>query len=385
MWRILVLAASLLACGGAGAHEPVLTLRVAGEVETVFSWTRDRCADDDIPDAPARAFRDGAGSVHLIAAHWRNRALTGPGLDAVRPDCRILFEAGGDADPAAFDDRVWLAAFYPVDRQTIVALGHMEYQGHRHAGRCSAASYRACWRNSVIQLLSTDGGRSFGPPGTDRRAAVVATLPDPDDGGAGRPIGYFSPSNIVRLGDHLYAFLFAEGYGPQVRGPCLVRTDRIIDPTAWRAFDGRGFTISLDQGRPAPVRRGCAPVRAAGATITTVARVRGTDRFIALIAAVRSPGEGEPAGPGIWFMVSDDLLTWSEPHLLLAAPLMFARRCGDPGVFAYPSLLDPDSPSPSFESVGDRAWLYLTRFNMRTCELSKDRDLVRIPVAITSR
>lgn len=390
MWWIAVVAVWLLTAAGAGAEEPILTLAAAESVETVFSWAHDRCADGDIPDAPARAFRDRAGTVHLIAAHWVNRALAGPRLDAVRPDCRTLFEGNGDADPAAQDDRVWLAAFHIVDGETIVALGHMEYQGHRHAGRCSAASYWACWRNAVIQLRSTDGGRSFGAAGADGRAAVVASLPEPYDGGAGRPTGYFSPSNIVRLDDHLYAFVFAESYAAQARGACLLRTDRITDPTAWRAFDGQGFTVSLGVGRstaasPGSGWRGCTPVQAPASTITSVARHRATDRFIALIAARRPLAPGEPAVSGIWYITSADLLTWSKPRLLFAAPLMFAYRCGDPEVFAYPSLLDPDSPSPNFESVGDRAWLYLTRFNMRTCKLPRDRDLVRIPLTITTR
>ena len=389
MWWIALLAVWVLAVGGATAAEPTLGLRVDGDVETVFSWARDRCAEDDFPDAPARAFRDGTGTVRLIAAHWHNRALAGARLDAVRPDCRTLYQAAGDADPAALDDRVWLAAFHTVDGQTIVGLGHMEYQGHRHAGRCAAGNYRACWRNAVTQVLSTDGGRSFGAPGADGRAGVVATLPHPYNGRAGRPTGYFSPSNIVRLGDHLYAFVFAEGHGAQVRGPCLLRTDRIVDPASWRAFDGQGFTVSLSEpgptaGRPAPVWRGCAPVRAPGSTITSIARHSASGRFIALIAAQRPPEPSAAAMTGVWYMVSDDLLTWSKPRLLVGVPLMFARRCGEREVFAYPSLLDPDSPSPIFESVGDQAWLYLTRFNMQSCELSRDRDLVRIPVAITS-
>ena len=388
MWWIAAAAAWLLAAGVARAEAPELALRATGSIETVFSWARDRCADDDIPDAPARAFRDRAGTVHLIGAHWINRALTGPQLGAVRPDCRTLFEAGGDPDPTAYDDRVWLTAFYTVDGERIVALGHMEYQGHRHAGRCPAGSYRACWRNAVVQLLSTDGGRSFGPA-ADGRAAVIATLPDPYDGGAGRPTGYFSPSNIVQLGGRLYTFVFAESHGAQARGACLLRTDRIEDPAAWRAFDGRDFVVALGKPHPtarlAPAWQGCAPIRAPSSTITSVVRHQTTGRFIALIAARRSPEPGEAATAGVWYMISLDLVNWSKPRLLLAAPLMFAYRCGEPEVFAYPSLLDPNSPSPTFESVGNRAWLYLTRFNMRTCELPWDRDLVRIPVTITTR
>ena len=66
----------------------------------------------------------------------------------------------------------------------------------------------------------------------------------------------------------------------------------------------------------------------------------------------------------------------------MAAPQMFKFACEDKAVFAYPSLLDPDSPSRNFDTVGDRAYLYLTRFNMTDCKLPMNRDLVRYPVKI---
>ena len=41
----------------AAAGEPAISMRVSPEQSVVFRWSSDRCGDDDIPDAPARAFR----------------------------------------------------------------------------------------------------------------------------------------------------------------------------------------------------------------------------------------------------------------------------------------------------------------------------------------
>ena len=50
---------------------------VIGSEKIVFDWTTDRCEDLDIPDAPARAFRDADGNVQLIASHSVNRRMIG--------------------------------------------------------------------------------------------------------------------------------------------------------------------------------------------------------------------------------------------------------------------------------------------------------------------
>jgi hypothetical protein len=58
---------------------------------------------------------------------------------------------------------------------------------------------------------------------------------------------------------------------------------------------------------------------------------------------------------------------------------MLNRGCGTQPV-AYPSLLDPDSPSRNFEDTDDDAFVYLTRITMRGCQTGWSRDLVRLPI-----
>ena len=367
----------------AGAAAPELALTAAGPAEMVFRWRTDACAPDDIPDAPARAFRDEAGTVHLFAAHYINRALLGSSLDAVRPDCAVAFMGDKLDDPEKFDDRIWLAAFHTDDGRTIAALAHAEFHGHRRPALCPSRQYSACWWNAVLGLVSHDGGRRFErAPGA---GAVVAALPYAFDASAGRPTGYFGPSNILTLNGAQYAFVFAEEWRDQKRGACLLRTRTPLDPTSWRAWDGAEFAVALTRAGASdgpPAKHVCTPVPGLGSTMAAIVRHAPTGAIVGLFAAKRRNAETGTDATGIWYATSRDLLRWSEPRLLLEAPLMFAYSCGAKAVYAYPSLLDPASASRNFDSVSGRAYLYLTRFNMAGCTLTMDRDLVRFPVRI---
>ena len=86
---------------------------------------------------------------------------------------------------------------------------------------------------------------------------------------------------------------------------------------------------------------------------------------------------------GIYYSISENLVDWTPRRLLREAPTTATYRCGGPKPIAYPSLIDPRSRSRSFETTGDRAYLYFTRFNYRRCEQTLDRDLVRVPVTVS--
>lgn len=384
IWLICAIIAGFYPLGRASAADgAALTINIAGAPQTVFRWASDRCVDNHIPDAPARAFRDAGNTVHLIAAHHMNRSLRGPSLASVRVNCAVLYQAGRSKDPAALDDLIWLTAFFTLDGKRVLALGHAEFHAHAVPGLCASGAYMACWRNSVIAAVSDDGGRSFTrKPG---RGAAVATLPYPYDPRAGRHTGYFSPSNILRWRNHTYAFVFAERYRDQRRGACLLRAELGAAPPVWRAWDGEGFTIALGGLRESgggPGKGTCVPLRGLSSTITSVVRHEPTGDFIALFAGTRAvPGLNRKV-TGIFYIRSGDLVRWSKPVLLLERPIMFKFACGDKVVFGYPSLIDGRSPSRNFDRVGERPSLYLTRFNMVGCKLPMNRDLVRYPVRI---
>lgn len=377
--RLAAALALALAAGPAGAQEPP-RLVPGGPPVTVFRHATDACAEDDIPDTAARALRRADGTVVLFASHYRNRAMSGPGLLALARDCRVSYQGAESPDPARFDDRAWIAATWTPDGVRVSALLHTEYQGVRFPGQCPSAQYVACWYNAIALAGSTDGGRSF------RRAGLVAAPPYRYDPGAGQNVGYFNPSGMVARDGYVYAFVFAQRYRAQEWGNCLLRSATPEDPASWRAWDGEGFGVRLaDPYRRAdgPAPRTCRPVglgRLRGG-VTALVRHVPSGLYLALFPSRRTDAL---AGPDLWAWASAsrDLLHWSEPTPVMALGSAADERCDGPASYGYVSLLDPDSPSRNFDTVGARAFLFLTRWNRPDCGHPLDRDLVRVPVTI---
>jgi hypothetical protein len=370
MAHLLALALAVPAAAG-----PVID----GPAEVVFDWERDRCARWDIPDAPARAWRLPSGAVALLAGSEATRASRGPDLARIERDCAVLHAGAEDGDPAAFDDRSWIAAVHAVGSR-VEGLAHVEYHGHLRPDRC-LGDYAACWSNAIVALVSPDGGRTF----ERAEPALVAALPYRYNGEGGQRIGYFNPSNILRVDDHLHAFVFAERHGAQARGPCLLR--RPVEGTArdWRAWDGTGFGVRfIDPYREAvedPARHVCTPVAGLRSTVSSVVRDTRSGRYLAVTPAELREASDEPPRRGIWWSVSDDFVTWSAPQLLYEVPLLWRRDCSAPSAYAYPSLIDDDSPSAAFDTADERLWLYLVEMPLDArCQVGPRRNLVRLPV-----
>ncbi len=234
--------------------------------------------------------------------------------------------------------------------------------------------------------LSRDGGRTFGHAAPPRH--FVAGIPYPYQPDSG-PAGIFNPSNIVRSPRDglLYAFVRAEAFRDQPTGACLMRTADLSDATSWRAWDGREFGIRFidpyRQPAGSPNAHVCQPVDpdAIATMHSSVVYHRGLDRFL-LVGASEATRDGRRVS-GVFYSFSDDLIHWSPRALLLEAELTWSFRCGDADPIAYPSLLDPSSDSLSFDTIGDRPYLYLTRFHYDSCRQALDRDLVRIPLELS--
>lgn len=371
--------ALLIAPSLAAAEGP----RISGPPVTAFDWAAEQCTTWDIPDAPARAWRGRDGLVRMIAGSERSRGEAGRDLDHLERSCAPLHEGARADDPAAYDDRSWIAATHVDTSGRVVALAHVEYHGHLRSEACAADAYAACWRNAVVELRSDDSGRSFrrmtGPED------MVAALPYRYEAGQLRRSGYFNPSNIIERDGFLYVFVFAEGYGAQARGACLLR--RPVDGEAkdWRAWSGAGFDIRFaDPYREEivdPTAHVCAPLAGISSTISSVAWHAGWGQFLAVTPATR-PDAGGVLHTGIWWMTSEDLVVWSEPALLIDLPLLWRRDCAAPAAYAYPSLLDLNSPSVNFETLDSGFRLYLVRLAVgEECAVGPDRDLVWWPLS----
>ncbi|MEJ2759609.1 MAG: hypothetical protein P8046_14105, partial [Anaerolineales bacterium] len=357
-------------------------MAVVGPEEVVFDWSTDACDPEDIPDLPARAFQDSEGQVHLVSSHLISRASVGPNLDDLTHQCAPIMISDHNADPAMFNDNEWIAGLYTEDGQTVFASIHNEYHGWEH-GDCAGfpSGSFACWYNTLTWAISTDGGNSFidafSPP-----AHFVAGLPHPYEAGAG-PYGVMEPSNILKAKDgYYYQFAKVDDYRSDDQWACLMRTDNLADPASWRAWGGEVFDVAfLDiYAHPEANRENnlCVPIAQdeIGNMTQSVTYNTFLDRYV-LVGLSADHLDGREVW-GIYYAFSDDMVHWTHRKLLWERELPWTWQPGDDQTLLYPALLDPDSPSLSFETTGQQVYLYYTTFNGGN---SLDRDLIRVPVA----
>jgi hypothetical protein len=129
----------------------------------------------------------------------------------------------------------------------------------------------------------------------------------------------------------------------------------------------------------------CAPV--ATSDISEMTQSLTYNSVLQRFLLVGTSGDWDPQAKrtvwGIYYSTSTDLLHWTHRQLLVEAELTWTYQCGDADPLLYPSLIDPGSPSRSFDTTGTSAYLYYTRFHYAGCQQTMDRDLVRVPVTIS--
>jgi hypothetical protein len=360
--RRIALAVLLLlaAAADAAADEPEMSVPAGTPEHVVFDWDKDRCAKTDIPDAPPRAFRDADGRIHLLATHQDNRQFVGPDFDRLSHPCAVIYEGEHADSPGAFDDRQWLAAFQTDDGRTIHALVHNEYQGNLHKGACPSGRYLSCWYNAITYAVSTDEGFTFrAPPAPGNIVAAPPVAYQPD---AGRPVGYFQPTNIVRGKDGAFYFMFlSAGISGRPGGVCVARTTRPDVVSSWRAWDGKGFNARLSGAYDKDLSPGSCTGVGKGSLfeLGSLAYDRTSGLFVYLGAI--SVGKGDRAHPpGAYYATSSDLVSWSSPVRLFTSP-------GDSKVrYGLFSLIDEGSRSRDFSEISayDRLYLYYVKFDL---------------------
>ena len=359
---------------------PALRVAFSGPAQVMFAPSQG-CDGDDVPDVNARAFRDAKGQLVVFALHDLNRALRGPDLGHLKLDCAIPFQGRQDPDPSDYNDTAWIASVWSENGRDVAALAHHEYHASEHKGRCTSADFMSCWYNSVLELRSSDGGRSF----VKERQPVVASAPFRQDVDQTRHRGFFNPSNIIGFHDAWYFFASTTGWAGQPYGACLFRSPTPADATSWRAYDGRGFTIRYHDpyGPPSPSPKPCAVVSPFRVPVGAVVRDRPTGVFLAVWQVQKNTGFFPVSG--FYFATSRDLLHWSDPRLLLAGPTLYDDACRSGGrLINYPSLLDESATDRNFGDTNGHAWLIFASLRVEGCSVTSDRVLLRRPITIVA-
>ena len=367
-------------------------MHVVSEPELAFDHTTQSCFEDNYPDLPVRAARAENGFIRLFLTHYPGTTYMlwrpfdpAPAFDNFVPYCRKVLGSPRALAPEFFAFDQWLASVYSLDGITLHGLVHNEFKGHqvRIRGICPSGDYFSCWYNSITYVRSRDSGYTFG---LGRRAPnhLVAMIPMqyvPDSG----PIGVFSPSNIVERDGYYYAIFRVVAPFQREQHVCLMRTDNLDDPSSWRYWHPQGFDRAFANPYSTPLEvlvNAWCPALA----LSEIANMHESlvyhpvmDRYI-LIGTTSDPAR-DPNIHGFYYAFSQDLITWTRRRPLMEVPLPFTVDDPTDVSYAYPSLIDPDSPGFNFEFTDDGAYLYFTRFNEG--QGSNDRDLLRVQVQIS--
>jgi hypothetical protein len=357
-------------------HSSSQTRTVKGVLEgprtVVFDTAKNSCELIDIPDAPARAFRDYKGTVHLVASHYKMRQNLGPTLESAKHSCHVAYDSTHDPNPAHYNDSTWLDSFYSLDGKNIVALGHMEYHGWEHKGECHSQDDNACWYNADTFHLSSDGGyhfQSFNAP-----ANYFVGLPfkyEIDQG----PEGYSVDTNIVKVGNWYYAMATDWPWPPNCtaeKGPthCLVpfggspiRTANLLDVSSWRGWNGKDFSVKFVDPYLGPVKHPEAHVYTPVPYMYYVNAINIYEPPHLYVATLWDPFNTAYGPEGLYLSTSTDLINWTQPTLVVTQAQLLAKEPKGNWSYLYFSLLDPTSKDANFSSIGSHPSLYYVRMD----------------------
>jgi hypothetical protein len=337
-----------------------------------------------------------------------------------RRDCAegVLFDGMQPSqdwgDWQKFDDSEWLNGPYYVPNGNppsfnggdVYAAMHEELRANIAKDTCSVngtPTEARCWFASITSARSVTTGVGCQLSGTpnvlgacfDHHGVppnhLIATLPyeyhkdwdcaPPPAPCSGRH-GYIQHSNILKgVGDetgyYMLAVVSAPGFtGPQSDQPthqegglCLLHTTDVSQPTSWHAWDGDDFGARPTTDASAPDDNICKPVTD-GLDPWSLTYNTYLKKYMVL-----STGKIDGVG-GVYYRLSDDLRTWSEPQLVMRAQTR-NNALDDPvdgckwDAVTYPVVLDPNDPanptsptspwpaeSPNFERPGARPDLY---------------------------
>ncbi len=145
-------------------------VNIAGSEEMVFSWSKDRCSETELPDLPVRAFRDAEGMVQINISFPTNYRMIGKDLNSLKTDCKVTLAADMDRDPSHYSYSEWMGSTYTLDGKTIYALIHNEFYGDEAFGWYAEKDYGSSqggnnwyyrgWNGSAYSDMRYDAAKS---------------------------------------------------------------------------------------------------------------------------------------------------------------------------------------------------------------------------------
>lgn len=351
-----------------------LTIVPIGEQRVLYDWSAQRCDDEFIPDAPARAFRRADGNIALIATHRKNWMMVGRDIASLKPVCASILDS--TKEPAGTGS-LWIEAVFTRDGKDVAALVSQDLTQIVKDSGCDAQGKPGrCWLNNILAAHSTDMGASFHLLKAPDR--VVATLTQKYDARLNARIGVFTTSNIVSKDGAYFMIAYSQGEDGRNAGNCVFRSSDPFDPSLWRAWDGVGYTLDMR----VPEGPGCPRIEGLGGEVRSVSYIKKAGVWAAVFASRQKLKGDVEAVPGFYFATSSDLVKWTGLARIMPAPTR-PREQNSTHFWLYPSMMDADSFSWNFDTVdGDKAILLFTVSHLEGGRGTMKRDLVYVPLRI---
>ncbi len=339
---------------------------MVGSAEMVFDYSVSKCNTIDIPDAPTRVFRDASGNLNLMASHYTSWRMTGANFTSLTKDCASVMTSDLDSDPSKFNNQEWISSTYTEDGTTVHALIHDEY--------VPCGNWNNCWYNGITYASSTNGGQTYSHTAAPSNLVAASPYQSPYPT-VHTPFGIFGGSNIIKKDGYYYVLVHLEAHLLQDWGTGVIRTNNLSDPTSWRGWDGTGYTVSFVNPYTAtgynvadkvlaPVSRDRIAKMCSSLTYNTYfGKYMVVDYTNSVVNGVMTYG--------FFYALSDDLINWSYPRLILQTTSTWAV-----GGSLYPSIIDHTDVTRNFEQPGQTCYMYYTKWNSGTY----DRDLLRVPL-----
>jgi len=373
------------------------TVKIAGQEQVMFNYLKNRCNVKDTPDISPFAFIDKNNHVQmLIGINPAIYRSVGPTLDHLTRDCTapvFTSNPNHDAPPETFYNKVWMATPWTTDGQTVYVLIHNEFHGwemgHRYCPNLGKKHKSGdCWYPNIMMVKSTDGGKTYHlieRPDHPGYAQLVIGTPFRYDPKLNKPQGMATQSNIISRNTQqgTFYFMFAQAFPNHgIRnGGCIFRSKNIDDPTSWRGWDGNDFTVNMSKNAyfdaVHPRQNLCKPLfnnfSIVSWSYNTVLK-----KYLAIGMSTQA----------LVYVVSDDMIHWSQPTVLKTTPSLQEYSMSKPGSgvsrMTYPSVIDPTSTGRNFEYSGEHPYLYYTRFYPKTSKRDwQHRDMFRVPLEVS--
>lgn len=334
---------------------------VIGSPVIVYDTAKDGCDPGDVPDEPARAFRDGHGLIHFFATGATTRALLGFSFQKLKHSCHVVMLSKKDPLPQDFNDYSWLTSFY-ADGDKVYSLIHNEFHGWERPQTCPSKKIPNCWMNSITQAVSYNGGYDFSRLGS----GLVAALPMKFNPNESHLVGYFNPTNIIKKDNYFYAMLTViPSSDATLKGICLIRTNNLGDPQAWRGWNGKNFSARFTNPYETTIINSdqnlCKPISKENLFLSLGSLSWSVEEKV-YVLTMRFQQWDSPKNhevPGVYLFTSHDLLRWGRPQLLLSdKDAASSPYVGIAPPQLYPSIIDPNATDQNLSNIGSHVTLY---------------------------